>query len=210
MPYTPGGLSPSGEFGLQGACCPICRPVPTPTLTPCDEVSCPVPGCEAGFEMVTPDGQCCPICQPPPTSVPTPAPTPAPSMAPTGIPTPTLIATTFTYCPEGYTNIGDRWNQGLGRITVVQSHQECADRCLRFAGVEFNGGCKGYMTGQYYRMLLCRSYGGGLRATPCAPWATPENKGIGSGLDNVGGNCCTRVPTLNEHADGPWPQPPPT
>lgn len=208
---------------LDGDCCPTCQP--------CDDAELCNDGedlnCSPGFSRTIVDGECCPTCRADPTStptpapaapstskptpsvlpapgtskptpsVPTPAPTPAPSMAPTIMPT--WIA--ITYCPEGYTDLGDRWNRGLGRITIVQSHQECADRCHRYAGVEFDGGCKGYMTGHYYHMLMCRSYGGGRRTIPCAPWATPEHKGIESGLDNVGGNCCTRIPSLNEDAD---------
>ena len=64
------------------------------------------------------------------------------------------------------------------------------------------------MSGMYFGMLFCRSYGGERRSTPCAPWAHPSQSGISSGAlgsthprtnaVNVGGNCCsnmTFVPT---------------
>jgi len=57
------------------------------------------------------------------------------------------------------------------------------------------------MTGMYFGMLFCRSYGGDLRTQPCASWANPGERGIGSGSLgsihpltgqlNVGGNCCS-------------------
>ena len=57
------------------------------------------------------------------------------------------------------------------------------------------------MTGMYFGMLFCRSYGGELRTTPCAPWAIPTSPGTGSGglgythprtnMVNIGGNCCS-------------------
>jgi len=116
--------------------------------------------------------------------------------APSTSPTPALTE----YCPEGYTDYGTRWNWGLGKITIATSHEACSARCSRFSGPEYDGGCKGYQTGMYYGFLYCRSYGGFLRTTGCAPWAVPTNPGIGSGelssthqrtgTINVGGNCC--------------------
>jgi hypothetical protein len=111
-----------------------------------------------------------------------------------------------SYCPAGHGDYGTRFNQGLGRITVVQNHQQCADRCTQYAGAQYMGGCKGYMTGMYFGMVFCRSYGGNLRTVTCAPWAVPWHKGEFSGelgavfyqtgQTNVGGNCCTRmIPT---------------
>ena len=118
--------------------------------------------------------------------------------------------TRYSHCPTGYGDYGTRFDLGLGRITVVATHQGCADRCTQYSAARYNGGCKGYMTGMYFGMLFCRSYGGGLWSTPCAAWAVPWHKGFFSGaLDvvssitnqlNVGGNCCcnsTILPRLS-------------
>ena len=114
---------------------------------------------------------------------------------PTPPPTPSI------YCPTGYDDYGIRYNWGLGQITIVRTHAQCADRCTQFSGPQFSGGCKAYMTGMYYGMLFCRSYGGNLRNQNCAAWAVPANPGVGSGAlgsvhsrtnqENVGGNCCS-------------------
>ena len=89
----------------------------------------------------------------------------------------------------------------MGRITIAFSHQMCSDRCTEYSGPQYMGGCKGYMTGMYYGMLFCRSYGGNFRTEPCAPWAKPDQPGVGSGAvgyvhrrtnqENIGGNCCS-------------------
>ena len=109
----------------------------------------------------------------------------------------------MNYCREGYDDYGVRYNWGLGKITIVTTHQECSDRCTQFSGRQFSGGCKAYMTGMYFGMLFCRSYGGDFRTQPCAAWASPANKGIGSGAlgsihpmtgqFNFGGNCCSNT-----------------
>ena len=101
-----------------------------------------------------------------------------------------------------------RWNQPLGRITTAQTHEACSARCTQYSGPEFMGGCKGYMTGMYFGMLYCRSYGGPTRSMGCASFSQPSNQGLFSGElgsthprtnnVNVGGNCCqnmTFVPT---------------
>ena len=116
-----------------------------------------------------------------------------PTPAPTSFPTP-------EYCPEGYSSYGNRYARGLGRITIVTTHEECAARCTLYSAPEYHGGCKGYMTGMYNGMLFCRSYGGDAFYTACAPWATPDNPGQYSGelgfvhprtnQRNIGGNCC--------------------
>ena len=116
-----------------------------------------------------------------------------------------------SYCPAGYGDYGTRFNQGLGRITVIQNHQQCADRCTQHAGAQYMGGCKGYMTGMYFGMVFCRSYGGNLRTVTCAPWAVPWHKGAFSGelgavhqrtdQTNIGGNCCTRTSSVVELTD---------
>ena len=121
-----------------------------------------------------------------------------PTVRPTSAPTPGPV----TYCPEGYTDLAQRWNWGMGRITVTQSHQMCADRCTQFSGVQYNGGCKGYMTGMYHGMLLCKSYGGSQKGTNCAPWAQPDSNGYFSGTNTLGGNCCTRLASLESEAAG--------
>ena len=126
-----------------------------------------------------------PGCQPTamPTPSPTPAPTtPAPTMPPTPAPTPAASATNADSCPPGYVNSPKRYNMAMGRITIVHFDMECSDRCAQYSGIRFNGGCKGYMTGMYYRMKFCRSYGGNAQTQRCAPWATPS----------MDGQCCTR------------------
>ena len=113
------------------------------------------------------------------------------------------------YCRAGYEDIGVRWNWALGKITIEESHEECNDRCNTYSGPQYKGGCKGYMSGMYFGMLFCRSYGGNFRSTPCAHFANPSSPGINSGAlgsthnrtntVNVGGECCqnmTFVPTL--------------
>ena len=59
------------------------------------------------------------------------------------------------------------------------------------------GGCRGYQSGMYYRMIFCRSYGGNYRSIPCAIWANPSHSGYYSGEigtdNNVGGNCCQNI-----------------
>jgi len=119
----------------------------------------------------------------------------APTLGPTPEPT------RHNYCPEGYGDYGTRFNWGLGRITVVGGHAECAARCTQYSEARYNGGCKGYMTGMYTGMVFCRSYGGRNRTQPCASWAVPWNKGVfsgelgtvhpRSGQRNIGGNCCS-------------------
>ena len=71
---------------------------------------------------------------------------------------------------------------GMGRITIVHFDEECSNRCALYSGVQYNGGCKGYMTGMYFGMKFCRSYGGNAQTQRCASWANPL-------LD---GQCCTR------------------
>ena len=105
------------------------------------------------------------------------------------------------YCLDGYADYGTRYNWGMGRITIVTTHKQCSDRCTEFSGAQFSGGCKAYMTGMYFGMLFCRSYGGNFRTQPCAPWAIPTDPGEGSGQlgsvhaftnqENIGGNCCS-------------------
>ena len=122
-------------------------------------------------------------------------PTPCPSPSPTPSPTPA------DYCPPGYGDYGTRYNWGLGKITLVTTHTQCSDRCSQFSGPQFNGGCKAYMTGMYFGMLFCRSYGGNLRTQPCPSWAVPTDPGFFSGAlgsshtdtnqENIGGNCCS-------------------
>ena len=119
-----------------------------------------------------------------------------------------------TGCGEGYGDYGRRFNQGLGRITIVITHEECSARCTQFSGPEFSGGCKSYMTGMYFGMLFCRSYGRNLRTTPCPWWAVPLSPGISSGSlgfihpqtgqQNLGGNCCSNITAVeaNVAADG--------
>ena len=91
-----------------------------------------------------------------------------------------------TYCPTGYTDTPQRWGRGLGKITIVYNEQACSERCTQYSDAQWDGGCKGYMTGTYYGMLLCRSYGGRERKN-CAPWANPSS----------GGACCTSIATVS-------------
>ena len=113
------------------------------------------------------------------------------------------------YCRAGYEDIGVRWNWALGKITIEASHEACNARCNTYSGPQFKGGCKGYMSGMYFGMLFCRSYGGQRRSQPCAHFAHPSSPGINSGAlgstnnrtntVNVGGECCqnmTFVPTV--------------
>ena len=112
------------------------------------------------------------------------------------------------YCPAGYGDYGVRSNWATGRITIASSAEACAARCTQYSGVQFAGGCKAYMTGMYYGMLYCRSYGGNFRTQPCASWAVPTDPGIGSGqlgtvhqrtgTLNVGGNCCSNTSVVKE------------
>ena len=91
----------------------------------------------------------------------------------------------------------------LGRITVVSTHEECADRCNLYSDPSFMGGCKGYLTGMYMGMLFCRSYGSMVRTTPCPYWGVPSSPGTFSGQlgtvhpqtfqENIGGNCCSNA-----------------
>ena len=137
-----------------------------------------------------------------PTSAPaTSGPTPAPSLAPTTA-APSQAPTEFVnYCLEGYADYGTRYNAPLGRVSIVYTHEQCSARCTQYSGPQFAGGCKGYMTGMYFGMLFCRSYGRNWRSKPCATWAHQSNKGtysgeLGSihprsGQLNLGGSCCT-------------------
>ena len=62
------------------------------------------------------------------------------------------------------------------------------------------------MTGMYFGMVYCRSYGGSSQTTTCAPWAKPGEGGFYSGAvgsvhsrtngKNIGGNCCVRKGAL--------------
>ena len=135
--------------------------------------------------------------------------TTAPTAAPTCFPTTTLV--TSDYCPCGYHDYGVRYSQGLGRITIVRTHQECADRCTTFSGSQFMGGCRGFMTGMYMNMLFCRSYGSNVRTTACPFWAIPQHPGQFSGplgtvrprtnQVNVGGNCCSNTTFVDVTGD---------
>ena len=121
---------------------------------------------------------------------------------------PTPSPTRHAYCPAEYADYGVRFNIGMGRITVVNGHAACAARCTQYADNRYSGGCKGYMSGMYFGMVFCRSYGGNYRTMPCAPWAVPWHKGVFSGevgtIDplsgqrNIGGNCCTRTSSVVE------------
>ena len=188
------------------------EPTPSPTLVPTMSYPTPSPTPAPLASDLTPSRS--PVARKPtaapeirsPTTVdvtfpPTSAPTDAPSLTPTCSPS-TSVAVP-DYCPCGYHDYGVRYDTGLGRITVVRDHVECADRCSTFSGVQFTGGCRGYMTGMYFGMLFCRSYGRAVRATPCAWWAKPESLGIRSGglgsvdsrthQPNIGGNCCSNT-----------------
>lgn len=141
-----------------------------------------------------------------PTPVPTPAPTLIPTAAPTLLLTPRFELVGERYCPPGYGDYGLRYRWGLGRIVIVAEHQECADRCDAYSDVRYQGGCKQYMSGMYYGMLFCRSYGGLFFDLPCPYWARPSSSGINSGdlhsvdnhtnQENLGGNCCSRTLSL--------------
>ena len=137
--------------------------------------------------------------------------TPPTTSAPTTPPPTTPLPIPLDYCPDGYYGgLKVRFNWGLGRITVVRSHAECADRCQQFSAEQFGGGCKAYMTGMYYGMLLCRSYSGSYMTSRCPTWAIPTSPGsfsgaLGSthqrtGQPNVGGNCCVNTTFLADIA----------
>jgi len=106
------------------------------------------------------------------------------------------------YCPDGYRTYSTRYNWNLGRRIQVYTHQQCADRCTEFSGPEHHGGCKGFMTGMYYGLLYCKSFGG-KPGGPCAYWAAPKHRGVASGAfgetytrtnqENLGGRCCSNV-----------------
>jgi len=149
---------------------------------------------------------------PPQITVPTPSPTPTPSAAPLAVtstptPPPTCALASSSaapdYCPCGYHDYGVRYSKPLGRITIVKTHQQCADRCSTFSGPEYAGGCKGYLTGMYTGVLWCRSYGSVDHTITCPFWAKPDHPGQFSGaLDsfrpvtgqkNIGGNCCSNI-----------------
>ena len=116
-------------------------------------------------------------------------------------PTPPPTAPPTNYCQEGYADYGVRYNHGLGKITIVSSHEACSARCTQYSGPEFSGGCKGYQSGMFFGMLYCRSYGGQRRDQQCAPFAHPSHPGQFSGelgstdartnMVNIGGNCCS-------------------
>jgi len=134
-----------------------------------------------------------PTTRPPTTRPPTPAPV---THEPT--PPPAVV-----YCPQGYSDFGTRYNWGLGKVVIVRTHQECSDRCTRYSGPQYNGGCKAYMSGMYFGMLFCRSYGGASSTFRCAQFAHPTDRGMDSGpigyihpqtgQRNLGGNCCTNT-----------------
>ena len=154
----------------------------------------------------------------PPTAPPTPPPTAPPTPPPTGPPTlpptnpPVGPPTRLDYCPEGYGDYGVRWNYGLGRVILVSSHDACAARCTQYSAPQFTGGCKAYMTGMYFGMLYCRSYGGNFRTVNCAPWAVPTDPGLNSGelgsfnertgRTNLGGNCCSNTTFVEQAVNG--------
>ena len=167
------------------------------------------PGIEPGTAPVTSKPTAAPSSRSPSLVGETFAPVPAPTaFVLTCAPTSSLI--TRDYCPCGYHAYGVRYNLGLGRITVVKSHKQCADRCTTFSGPQFAGGCKGFMTGMYMHMDFCRSYGSSRIATPCASWANPSNPGQYSGplgqissltgQENVGGNCCSNITFVSNAA----------
>ena len=126
-------------------------------------------------------------------------------------PAPVGPPTRFDYCPEGYGDYGSRYNFGLGRVTITTSHEQCAERCQLFSAPQFAGGCKAFMTGMYFGMLFCRSYGGNLRTTNCAAWAVPSNRGMNSGeigsfntrtgQVNIGGHCCSNTTVVQKSID---------
>ena len=157
---------------------------------------------EPGTAPVTSTPTSAPVSRSPTLVNETFAPVPAPTAyVPTCAPTSSLV--TRDFCPCGYHDYGVRYNLGLGRITVVVSHRQCADRCTTFSGPQFAGGCKGFMTGMYMNMVFCRSYGSRRIATPCPAWANPSNPGQYSGplgrvssvtgQENIGGNCCSNT-----------------
>ena len=162
--------------------------------------------CEEGFKCCNRRNNACPTLPPTP---------------------PTPVPTRHDHCPPGYADYGTRPNRGLGRITIVTVHQECADRCTLYSAPQFAGGCKGYQTGMYYGMLFCRSYGSKAWTTACAAWAVPWHRGYFSsaigeidsrtGQLNLGGTCCSNItsrtplsPTAPPSGPTPAPTPSPT
>jgi len=146
-----------------------------------------------GNYVVRTDARC-----PAPTMAPTPVPTPAPAPVPTRAPVPD--------CPDGYVDVGVRFNVPLGKISIVYTHEMCAARCTLYSAPQWAGGCKGYQTGMYFGMVFCRSYGGIWQTRQCAPWAHQSSKGdfsgeLGSihprsGQLNIGGSCCSNSSRL--------------
>ena len=186
-----GGGSCPGSPTSSPSPAPI-TPAPTRPPTPSPT---PAPSMPAPTRPPTPSPTQAPATLAPtrsPALSPTPAPaTPAPTRPPTrpptprastSPPTPPVSLTNADYCPPGYVNSPKRYAMGMGRITIVHFDAECSNRCSLYSGVQYNGGCKGYMTGMYFGMKFCRSYGGNAQTQRCAPWAT-------SLLD---GQCCTR------------------
>ena len=110
---------------------------------------------------------------------------------------PTPAPTLEDYCPAGYDDYGTRYNWGVGKITIVSAHQECADRCTQYSAPQYAGGCKGYMTDMYYGMLFCRSYGGTARTQACASWARPRTPGSNPEISSA---TCTRARTRTTSA----------
>jgi hypothetical protein len=149
---------------------------------PCDLKSCPFELCEGGAFPVAVEGECCPSCRG------------------------TISGAHASYCPDGYADLPQRFDQPLGRVIIVDSVSECSARCDQYSGERWNGGCKGYQTGFYYGMQYCRSYGGNVKARTCANWANPNTAGINSGALGsvhprtqrliVGGSCCVRKEAL--------------
>ena len=157
---------------------------------------------EPGTAPVTSTPTSAPVSRSPTLVNETFAPVPAPTAyVPTCAPTSSLV--TRDFCPCGYHDYGVRYSKPLGRITIVKTHQQCADRCSTFSGPEYAGGCKGYLTGMYTGVLWCRSYGSVDHTITCPFWAKPDHPGQFSGaLDsfrpvtgqkNIGGNCCSNI-----------------
>ena len=71
------------------------------------------------------------------------------------------------------------------------------------------------MSGMYYGMVFCRSYGGEGMGTACADFADPNHPGtfsgeLGeihprSGQRNIGGNCCSNITFVESLAPPPAP-----
>lgn len=149
---------------------------------PCDIQVCPFELCEGGAFPVAVEGECCPSCRG------------------------TISGPHASYCPDGYADLTQRFDWPLGKIVIVDNVEQCSARCDQYSGERWNGGCKGYQTGFYFGMQYCRSYGGNVKARPCAPWANPNVGGISSGALGsvhprtnrviVGGSCCVRKEAL--------------